>query len=113
MSMTATIEPTAKKRGRPFGSFGAQRRQKELVVKYTNALGGPSNVTPWERRDIERAVVLQAIAEERRRQINEHDGPVSSGDYLALVQLEEFAEAAVDRLRLPCHRGFHPKEDFK
>jgi len=109
--MTMTTESTTpKKRGRPFGIFGVRKRQEQLIAEYTNALGGPGNVTPWERRDIERAVGLQSIAEERRRQISKH-GTSSANELLALARLEEVAQVAVERLRLPGSRGFNPRAD--
>jgi hypothetical protein len=99
MTMTSESE-TTKKRGRPFGSFGPRRRQKQLIDQFTHALGGPGNVTPWEENDICRAVMLLSIAEEKRRQIDKH-GASSANELIALARLEEVAQAAVDRLRLP------------
>jgi hypothetical protein len=115
MSMTAELKPTttiAKKRGRPFGTFGVHRRQEQLIAEYTNALGGPNNVTQWERRDIARAVHLQSIAEEKRKHINKH-GAASANELIALARLEEVAVDAVEKLRLPVSsgKGFNPRED--
>jgi hypothetical protein len=108
--MTTEI-PTTKKRGRPFGSYGIKRRQEELIAEYTNALGGPDCTTPLEKREIARAVSLQAIAEERRAHINKNGVAASANELLALVRLEESASLAVEKLRLPCHRGFNPREE--
>jgi hypothetical protein len=102
MSMTTESEPTAprNKGGRPRGTFGPRKRQLQLVRQYIDALGGDSKITPILERDITRAVALQSIAEESRRQINEC-GAASAKELLALARMEEVAEAAVRRLKLP------------
>jgi thiamine biosynthesis protein ThiC len=50
--------------------------------------------------DIARAVALMSFAEESRRQITKY-GAQSVSDLTALVKLEECAERAVRRLKLP------------
>jgi hypothetical protein len=107
MSMTESNE-TKRPRGRPFGSFGPRRRQKQLVDQFIRALGGEGNVTPWEENLITRAVMLLSIAEEKRRQIDKH-GASSADELLALARLEEVAYEAVERLRLPESMGRHIK----
>jgi hypothetical protein len=98
-----TIQPDTAPRnkgGRPFGSFGPARRQRQLIKQYIAALGGDANITPILERDIFRAVGLQSIAEETRRQIDKH-GARSANELLALARLEEVADKAVRRLKLP------------
>jgi hypothetical protein len=98
--MTMTSDTTTKaKRGRPFGTFGPRRRQQQLINEYCAALGG-GNLTPLQERNICRAVALQSIAEESRRQINKH-GAKSANELLALARLEAVADTAVRRLKLP------------
>jgi hypothetical protein len=97
MTMTSETE-TTKKRGRPFGVFGPRRRQKQLIDEYIAAFGG--TVTPIQESNITRAVMLQSIAEEKRREINKY-GAKSANELLALARLEEVAEAAVRRLKSP------------
>jgi hypothetical protein len=98
MTMTSENETTVKKRGRPFGVFGPRRRQKQLIDELIRAFGGA--VTPIRESSITRAVMLQSIAEEKRREINKH-GAKSANELLALARLEEVAEAAVRQLKLP------------
>jgi hypothetical protein len=99
--MTMTTESTIpKKRGRPFGVFGAKRRQQELIDQFVYALGGPTNVTSWEKDDICRAASLLGIAQEKRRQISKH-GASSANELLALARIEEVAADAVRSLNLP------------
>jgi hypothetical protein len=100
--MTMTTESTTipKKRGRPFGIYGAKRRHQELVDQFVYALGGPTNVTPWERDDIHRTVSLLVIAQEKRRQITKN-GAGSNSELLALARIEEVAADAVRGLNLP------------
>jgi hypothetical protein len=96
-----TAAPKAKnKGGRPFGSFGPRRRQLQLIKQYVAALGGDANLTPILERDIIRAVGLQSIAEETRRRIDRY-GAKSAHELLALARLEEVADKAVRRLKLP------------
>jgi hypothetical protein len=100
MTMTTENETPVKKRGRPFGTFGPRRRQQQLIAQYIDALGGDATITPIQESDICRAVMLQSIAEESRRQINRH-GAKSAHELLALARLETVAETAVRRLKLP------------
>jgi hypothetical protein len=98
MTMTeSTIIETKRSRGRPFGSFGPRRRQKQLAVEFLTALGG--RVTPWQENLITRAVMLLSIAEQKRLEIDKLGG--SAEDMIALARLEEVADAAVARLGLP------------
>jgi hypothetical protein len=76
------------------------------MAEFINHLGGPNCVTPSERHDIARAATLQSVAEYLRRKINSYD------DVLPVVQLEELARDAVENLRLVCHAGFNPREDY-
>jgi hypothetical protein len=111
MTMTESAPTETKRpRGRPCGTYGVLRRQDELAAEYVNKLGGPTNVTFWEKQDIDRAVMLQSIAEARRRHINRHGA--TNDELIALVRLEELATDAVESLRLPCHKGFNPRRDF-
>jgi hypothetical protein len=99
MTMTSESETTTKpKRGRPFGIFGPRKRQIQLIKLYVDAFGG--TVTPIQERDITRAVALQSIAEQKRVDINKN-GASSANELLALARLEEVADAAVRRLKLP------------
>jgi hypothetical protein len=88
------------KGGRPFGTFGPRRRQQQLIAQYIAALGGNASITPILESAICRAVALQSIAEESRRQINRH-GAKSAHELLALARLEAVADTAVRRLKLP------------
>ncbi len=67
-------------------------RAIELNTIFTNALGGPTNVTPWEAADINRAVELVIIAEA--------DLHASADAALHAFQSVERAQVAVDGLRL-------------
>jgi hypothetical protein len=101
MTMTTSeIETTAKKRGRPFGIFGPRRRQLQLIAQYVDALGGDAMITPILENAIVRAVGLQSIAEQARKQISRH-GAKSASELLALARLEAVANAAVRELNLP------------
>ncbi len=107
--MTMTTESTTpKKRGRPFGVFGPKRRQQELIDQFVYALGGPTNVTPWEKDDICRAVSLLCVAQEKRRQISKN-GASSASELLALARIEEVAADAVRGLNLPESASRHIK----
>lgn len=91
---------TPRKRGRPFGVLGPKRRQRQLTDHFIEALGGAQSITPVQEIDICRAVALISFAEESRRQITKY-GAESVQDLTALVRLEECAERAVKRLKLP------------
>jgi hypothetical protein len=100
MTMTTVNETTGKKRGRPFGRFGPRRRQLQLIAQYVDALGGDAMITPILENAIVRAVGLQSIAEQARRQISIH-GAKSANELLALARLEAVANAAVRDLNIP------------
>jgi hypothetical protein len=72
----------------------------DLVDLFTNKLGGPHCVTPWERINLVTAAALQACADDVRSNLPTN---ATAGQHLAVVQIEEIAEAAVTALRLPCH----------
>lgn len=91
---------TQRKRGRPFGVLGPKRRQEQLTEQFTTALGGAEKITPLQAMNIARAVALTSFAEESRRQITKY-GAQSVHDMTALVRLEDCAERAVRRLKLP------------
>ena len=96
---TETATPS-KKRGRPFGIFGPRRRQLQLIAQYVDALGGDAMITPILENAIVRAVGLQSIAEQARRQIS-RDGAKSASELLALARLEAVATAAIRDLNIP------------
>jgi hypothetical protein len=99
--MTTNAETSKQqKRGRPFGSFGPKRRQRELTAQFIEQLGGDDKITPVQEMDIARAVALISFAEESRRQITKY-GAQSVQDLTALVRLEDCADRAVRRLKLP------------
>jgi hypothetical protein len=101
MTMTPHTETSnQRKRGRPFGSFGPKRRQQELTAQFIDQLGGDAKITPVQEMDIARAVALISFAEESRRQITKY-GAQSVQDLSALVRLEDCADRAVRRLKLP------------
>jgi hypothetical protein len=72
----------------------------DLVELFTNKLGGPHCVTPWEHSALITAAALQACAEDVRSNLPDD---ATAAQHLAIVQLEEMADAAVNALRLPCH----------
>lgn len=100
MTMTSESETPVKKRGRPFGIFGPRKRQLQLIKQYIDALGGDANITPLQESDVTRAVMLQSIAEQKRLEINRH-GASSAAELTALARIEETADSAVRRLKLP------------
>jgi hypothetical protein len=81
------------------------------MAEFVDHLGGPGNVTPWELHDIARASVLQSIAECMRRKLN-RKAAASYDEIIPVVQLEELARDAVENLRLVCHKGFNPRDDY-
>jgi len=110
MTMTETTTLPKRGRGRPLGVFGPRRRQKQLIFQYVKALGGDANISPIQERDILRAVVLQSIAEQRRSHIDKN-GADSANELLALARLEEVADAAVRRLKLPAPTSINTVAD--
>jgi hypothetical protein len=74
----------------------------DLVELYTNKLGGPHCVTPWEHSALITAAALQACAEDVRSNLSDD---ATAAQHLAVVQLEEMVAAAIIALRLPCHEG--------
>jgi hypothetical protein len=87
-------------------------RQAELAAEFINHLGGENCITPWERHDIARAATLQSVAEHLRRKINSKGAAASYDEIIPVVQLEELARDAVEKLRLVCHKSFNPREDY-
>jgi hypothetical protein len=71
-----------------------------LTAQFIQQLGGDDKITPVLEMNIARAVALISFAEESRRQITKY-GAQSVQDLSALVRLEEVADAAVRRLKLP------------
>jgi len=71
----------------------------DLVEIFTNKLGGPHCVTPWERISLVTAAALTACAEDVRTNLPDD---ATADQHLAVVQIEEIADAAVTALRLPC-----------
>jgi hypothetical protein len=67
-------------------------RAIDLNTSFTNALGGPANVTPWEASCINRAVELVLVAEA--------DLHASADASLHAFQSVERAQVAIDGLRL-------------
>jgi hypothetical protein len=88
-----------KKRGRPFGILGPKRRQQQLSDQFVKALGGTASLTPVIAMNIARAVALSSFAEEARRRITKYGATVA--DLASLVKLEDCAERAVRKLKLP------------
>jgi hypothetical protein len=95
-----TEQPAKPSRGRPRGTFGPRRRQKELVDQLTLALGCGSTVNALEAIWIGKAATLLTIAEKKRREINLR-GAKNASELLALAKIESAAVEAVRSLRLP------------
>jgi hypothetical protein len=74
----------------------------DLVELFTNKLGGAYNVNSWERIDLVTAAALTACAEEVRTNL---PTDATADQHLAVMQIEEIADAAVTALRLPCHEA--------
>jgi hypothetical protein len=90
--------------GRPLGSVGArgrrQRRRRELIEAYSNALGGDAALTEGQKVDIRKAAELVALSEDCRA-LAMREGPGGAGAISAMVRLESSSARAVRALRLP------------
>lgn len=73
----------------------------ELVGLFTRKLGGSHNVSPWGRIDVVTAAALQSCAEDVRANLPDD---ATADQHLAVMQIEEIADAAVTALRLPCYQ---------
>jgi hypothetical protein len=110
ISMTLSTEPLARKRGRPTGTLGPRSRQKQLADEFVEALGGIEKIAPRQERDIIKVAALISFAEESRRQITKY-GAAEIGDLATLVRLEECAERAVAKLKLPTPTTINARTD--
>jgi hypothetical protein len=81
----------------------------DLVHLFTRKLGGSHNISPWGRIDIVTAAALQSCAEDVRSNL---PADATADQHLAVMQLEEIADAAVIALRLPCYTH-PPRQPFR
>jgi hypothetical protein len=76
------------------------RRRRELILAYSNALGGDAVLTEGQRADIRKAAELIALSEDCRA-LALQQGPGGAVAISAMVRLESAASRAVRALYLP------------
>lgn len=83
---------------------GINRRRKDLVASFVQALGGPARVTPLQLVEIERAASLTLLAQEMRSRALRGEAI----EITDLTRLEGTADRAVRRLNIPASGAVAP-----